>query len=225
MVQVSTTRSANFCTADDKVPSCTSPSQDAAQDAHDADDPFCRGLSPQETTQELPELCQDDLADAQHANHLPSLTSSTLATASSEPHLAASPARPEYESSVIKEQRRRRKIFTSRPYRRGSAEATAQSKTRSYPDDRRGGMNSTANYGQDGDEQAQKRPSSGPTLVEHPLRKILTKRSAPQGHSMPATGNLEGEATVASKHPRLVSAVLFHLKQRLWSSDLEAHRP
>lgn len=187
--------------------SCAAPSQeDAEEEADDADAQLPLEVCPRVTTPELPEL----------------RNSTIKASASSVPNLTASPARPRSEPSVSEEKTGLNKMVTSHSRRRGAAHAALQSGTRSYPDERRSAVATSDDHFHDGDGPARAGPSSsGSTLVECSLHGACKKRSSTQDGFVSVGRGAEADKTVASKHPRLVSAALLHFKQAAVFSDLK----
>lgn len=187
--------------------SCAARSQeDAEEEEDDADAQLPLEVCPRVTTPELPEL----------------RNSAIKASVGSGPNLTASPARPRSEPSVSEEKTGPNKIVASHPRRQGPAHAALESGTRSYPDRVHAAVASSENPGHDGDSPARAGPSSsGSTLVESSLRRVSKKRSSTQDGFVPVTQNAEGDTTIASKHPRLVSAALLHLKQTAVFSNLK----
>lgn len=183
--------------ADDNGLSCTPPSQEADQGALDADGRLHSDIIPRATTPELPQLC----------------SSSTTASASPEPNLAASPAKPTSESIASKEQRTPHDTFTVHLHQQDAVDKILQSEPRSSTHEHQPALGSTRNSGHDGDGLAQPRSSpSGSTLVDQPLRGSSKKRSAPQNRFVAVSRRAGGKVTVASKHPRLVSEALSRLQ-------------
>lgn len=154
---------------------------------------------PRVTTPELPQLCD----------------SSITISASPEVNLAASPAKPTSDSIATKEQRTRKDSFTPHSHRQDAVDDASHSGPRSSSPEHHAALGSIENCGHD-------RPSpSGSTLVDQPLRGDTKKRSAPLNRFMAVSRRAEGEATVTSKHPRLVSVALSHVHQTALFSDFE----
>lgn len=162
-------------------------SEEADGGVPDADGRLLSDVVPRATTPELPKLCN----------------SSITISASPELNLVASPTKPSTDSTASKEQRTPDDSLTSHLRQQDAVGNGSHSGPRFSPHEHHAALGSTENSGHS-------RPSPfGSALIDQPLRRNSKVLSAPENRFMAVSRRAEGEAAVASKRPRLVSAALF----------------